>query len=174
MSINNGIAYVKKLVGAPYKWWTGGKLQKGPPFYMVDKPPPSVEYIFQHGINCFGLINIFFRASDIETIQGGTAKFYKEFKDISEKYDDNKNYPIGTIIGRNYKNIRDQGHVALCIGNDKIIEAYPSKIDFKETKPGVTISSMKVSNKEGAKVININDNYYTYAVTPDMYLSSTF
>ena len=118
--------YGKSLIGIKYNYWKGKTTDDEPyPFYLHEIPTTS--YIKKYGINCTGLINLMRQKINLSVPgkgvhKGGTPAwfYYLNNKNRLEKFDDTKDYPIGTLFLRRYKNDHDRGHVAVyCKENKK-------------------------------------------------------
>ena len=118
--------YIAELVGTPYIWWREGEstLDKLQPFYAKpDEEVPSVEEIHRLGTNCAGFINLICRrmgatipgVSDNNYYAGGTDVWYEALKaqDKLQPIDQEKVYPVGTLLLSPYVSESDQGHVAI-------------------------------------------------------------
>jgi len=131
--VSKAIRYAKKLVGTPYKLFLfNGKnwpTEDGPPFWIDNSKPPSINYIQKKGTSCTGLINLIRRYMGLKIpgerdffgcCIGGTYEWfdYLKKKKRLEKIITNKVYPKGTLLIQNY-NPKDQGHVAFTINSSK-------------------------------------------------------
>jgi hypothetical protein len=103
--------------------------EDGPPFWISNTEPPKIDYIFQRGSNCAGLINLTRRyiglkvfgnqlGSNIHFI-GGTEAAFTYLKDMNRliEIDFSMRYPKGSLLLQNY-NSNDQGHLAIVIDSD--------------------------------------------------------
>ena len=182
--IDDILKYAKSLIGVKYTWWKcGSTSEKDHPFY-VDKLPTK-KYLKENGINCAGLINIMRLYSggeipeqyDEYVVRGGTRFWYNYFNTLGklEVFDYKKYYPLGTLLLRDYKDIVDQGHLAVIYEHFKkdftkilygnIIHAYA---DNEEGKVGITnlgSSHFYLTNKDG-------EGYYEYAILPKDWLNN--
>lgn len=161
-TIQEMITYGKTLIGKPYCYWTGEN------FTNIDDGPmwsfdgPITKKI--NSINCAGLINLLFRHVNIPIPfsklggKGGTLAYYEYYKKVAEPFDPNTIYPIGTLIGRKYYDIKDQGHIAIVTENQYILQSFDPE--------GV---NMKYMIKESNET-DTGENYYEYAVLPKYYL----
>lgn len=121
------LKYASTLEGTKYNKWHGKTTDDNPyPFYLNEIP--SKTYIKKHGINCTGLINLMRQKINLTVpgkgqYKGGPTAWYyylNNKKGGIEKFDDSKNYPVGTLFLRRYKNEHDRGHVAVyCKENKK-------------------------------------------------------
>lgn len=118
--VNKILKYAKSLIGIPYTWWLEGENTCSTlhPFYI--NKIPTLKYLKEYGINCTGLINLLRlkMGKDVKGVgkyKGGTYQWYKYFKDNNflKEFKYNKKYPLGTLFIRKYRNIKDQGHVAV-------------------------------------------------------------
>lgn len=94
-------------------------------------PPPSRNDIKR--CNCAGLVNLMLRYSGItlphystDTGVGGTMAYYYYYKSVSKTFDINTKYPNGTLFIRNFRSIRDQGHVAILLSNQFVLQSISS------------------------------------------------
>ena len=156
------LLFAETLLDVPYIWWTGNETEEDDMFYC-DKIP-SLETLHKKGINCAGFINLVILHSG-KTInhnhivpRGGTGFWFVEFTErkVLQKIDYTKTYPIGTLLFRTYKDVKDQGHFAVIYDNlnNKIIHAYAGH--------GVGITDMV---NEYAPI-----DYYEYIVEPTDWL----
>jgi cell wall-associated NlpC family hydrolase len=175
VKIEDILKYAKSLVGLKYTWWKSGSTTKDKHPFYVDAIPTKT-YIKKNGICCAGLINIMrqkagYEVPGIGIYKGGTYSWYKYLKKkkVLEKFDDNKNYPLGTLFLRKYRNAEDQGHVSVYIKKGKIpkkplygeiIHAYAE--DENGGKVGIT--------SLGASHFTLKNGYYEYAILPKNWL----
>ena len=167
--------FAKSLLGVKYVLWKGESFYENIyPFYV--KQIPSLEYIKKNGINCAGFINLLRQKSGLtipgkeHKYKGGTDSWYKYFEENNKlkTFDYRENYPIGTLFGRKYRGINDQGHLAVLYEidkdglwlNNKIIHSYYEKKN--KGKVGITTLGYSHYSKE--------NGYYEYAVLPEDWL----
>jgi hypothetical protein len=166
--------YAKRLqsLGVSYAPWKGGSIGSGPPFWIDDKSP-ALEEIKEGGTNCLGLINLIAMALGVKP-QSNWFEYLEE-KDVLEPFEHGKVYPLGTMVLRKYKDLGDQGHVAMVVSGTEIIHSY-IYVDADQTfvesihsiessrGPGVTIEPVDVSHSwfEGGT--------YTHACRPKNWL----
>ncbi len=144
-ALNFGKSLVDKNI--PYTKWDG----EFPCSFYVDGVP-SIKVLQEQGVNCAGLVNILIQYSGksipkevcINNIpidpRGGTKFWFQYFKNMGylEEFDYAKQYPLGTLLLRDYRDIEDQGHCAILIEHykdpsktlyGKILHSYmPSKV----------------------------------------------
>lgn len=165
--IENAVDYGISLLGTPYKLWGGGACEKKEPMWAKNGPVPKKDEITS--CNCAGLINLILRFSGKKIParslleMGGTPDYEYVYKKKSIPIDINYNYPVGTLLVRNYRDYQDQGHVAMIIENkgkySKILQSHYYK---PNNDNGVNI---KYTLEESH-----NGYYYEYAVLPENWL----
>jgi hypothetical protein len=123
-------------------------------------PPPPATVVRKQGTNCAGLTNLMLRSVGKRVPfakghgQGGTAAYARYYKKVAKKFDLKANYPAGTLIGRNYRGVDSQGHVAVVLANRHVLQSIPDEgVNKKYT--------LKQSHGKG---------YYEYAVLPEDWL----
>ena len=145
MNIINTIEYGLTLIGIPSDYWLGGKNQEKSPMFAINGPSPKYNEIIS--LNCSGLVNLLLRfrgkelPHDKEGNLGGTDSYSKYYSKKSLKFDINKVYPIGSLLIRKYRDIDDQGHLAVIIEEkgktSLLLQSHVEGEYFKSTKPGV-------------------------------------
>jgi hypothetical protein len=156
--------FVEALVDkTPYRWWSDGEstLEDGP-FYC--KKIPSIETIQKSGCNCAGLINILqlCRGLVVPGVKinhfyaGGTYAWYEYLSSINalEPVNRSKSYPKGSLLLRRYRDVKDQGHLAVLytsgiLTNQKLLHCYYNR--------GITIDESFQDSDSWCK-----DGYYEY------------
>ncbi len=158
--VAKAIAYGESVIGAPYVWWKGGPLPKQAPMWTADGPPPEAAVVRKEGTNCAGLTNLMLRAigkkvPSVEGFgQGGTGTYAKYYEAVAQKFDIDQKYPSGTLVGRRYRGVNNQGHVAVVLANGHVLQSIPDE--------GVNKTyTLKQSHGKG---------YYEYAVLPEDWL----
>lgn len=169
--------YANTLIGLEYKWWTGNDRDD---FHYYDKPQ-SIPFIKKHGIACSGFVNLLMHEAGVKLPKsigkhrGGTGFWFQRFrKDKKLKpFDYTKNYPIGTLLFRKYRNVEDQGHFAVLYSKNKkhptkllysnIIHAYAD--DDKGGQIGISILGYSHFYEMGGE-----EGYYEYIVEPKDWL----
>jgi cell wall-associated NlpC family hydrolase len=161
-AVTKAIAYGESVLGAPYVWWKGGPLPKGAPMWTENGPPPKAAVVRKEGTNCAGLTNLMLRSIGKQVPhvkgygQGGTAAYAEYYKKVATKFEVDRKYPAGTLIGRYYKDVKDQGHVAVVLADGHVLQSIP--------KEGVNRTyTVQQSNGKG---------YYDYAVLPEDWLGN--
>lgn len=170
--------FAEKLIGIKYAWWTGDEKDEDD-FFYVNKIPP-IKTIEIKGVGCTGLINLLRQSigkkipESKSPFRGGTVFWYKYFKrkNFLEPFDYTKDYPLGTLFLRKYRDHEDQGHVAVYYKKYKnellygeIIHAYADTIENGGGQVGTTILGYSHFYKEGGK-----KGYYEYAILPKHWL----
>lgn len=160
------LRYGRGLLGIKYEWWKGGELPKDAPMWTRDEKLDTNLKI--DSVNCSGLLNLMLRSINVPLPKsdfggiGGTMAYYDYFKskNVTRVFDrtSTKVYPEGTLIGRRYKDVHDQGHVAVITlrenGVNGVLQSIPDE--------GVT---EKYTLKESD-----SGEYYDYIVFPDDWL----
>lgn len=130
-AVNRAIRYANKLVNTHTITCTKIPKENKYPFYVANKPPPSLEIIKKNGINCAGFINLIRRHMNLEIpgiitgekksiFPGGTGEWFGYLKKEKrlEKIDYDKTYPKGTLLLEDY-NPNNQGHLAMVYTSNK-------------------------------------------------------
>ena len=172
--------FANQLVGLPYVWWTGCDRED---FHYYDDPK-DIKFVKKHGVACSGFVNLLMHKANItfpksqHTNRGGTWFWFNYWKKKGKvrEFDYTKKYPVGTILYRRWRNVKDQGHFAVlhsynkkhpnCLLYGNIIHAYP----YDNKKGGqVGVSSLGVDH-----FYNYNtshpEGYYEYVVLPKDWL----
>lgn len=176
------LKFAKKLIGIKYTWWTDNEKNEDDFFYV--NSIPTRKTLEQKGINCSSFINVL-RQSTGKKIpesnspyRGGTYFWYRylKSKNVLEPFDYTKDYPLGTLFLRKYKNISDQGHVAVYYKKYKkdptkllygeIIHAYADDTHPTGGQVGTTIFGFSHFYEGGGK-----EGYYEYAILPKNWLN---
>lgn len=132
MGIEKTIHFSKRLIGSKYVWWLDGPLSDGPPNWSSNSKVPPIEVVKRLGTNCTGLTNLMLRFSlknipshpENSDWDGGIEAYYFTYFDKFVKFSDSISWPKGTLLFRRYRNLKDQGHVAVVIENNKLIQSY--------------------------------------------------
>ena len=75
--------------------------------------------------------------------------YFDYYKNVSAEFDVTNPYPNGTLIGRNYRDANDQGHVGIVVEGKVLQSFYPD---------GVNETFTLIQSHAGG--------YYEYAVLP--------
>ena len=165
LKVTQAIEYGISLIGIPYELWTSGPCQIREPMWAENGPPPNKNEIVS--CNCAGLVNLILRYSNKEiphtnNTRGGTPNYFLYYQDVSKDIDINNNYPVGTLLMRNFRDVKDQGHLAVVIENkgkdSKILQSHYEKNGFN----GVNIKYTLEESHSGY--------YYEKIVLPDDWL----
>ena len=140
------IQFLRNLKGMKYVLFVEPQKTDGPPLWSVEQKLPSLNSIFKSGSACVGLSNMIRRKQGLsiprnnKMVVGGVESWFRYLKNKKrlEKINDNKIYPVGTLLIQDY-NPKDQGHVAII--------TFSSKKGLKHSK---IIHS--VSGKFGSKI----------------------
>lgn len=165
--INEAISYGKSLIGKPYGWWLGGNISTGEPMWACNEISPPISEITS--TSCSGLLNLILRHLNITLSHsenggiGGTLAYFEYYN--KQKFDINNILPKsvsfqldnvlpnGTIIGRNYRDIYDQGNVGIVV-DGMVLQSIPNI--------GVNMDYTIRESHSGY--------YYDYIVFPDQWL----
>lgn len=170
-NVRTAMDYAQGLVGAPYAWWTNasGPLGEGAPAWVGDGPPPSRSQVFQNGVFCAGIANLMLRSvgkgDEIPQnypFDGGTRAYYNKYREVSERFNPNKDYPEGTLFIRNFRNEVDQGHVAIMQADGTVLQSYPGAGGVNGVSDSVSLAN--------SNFMNDGSNYYELAVLPENWL----
>lgn len=170
-------SYIQSLQGTKYEWWTEGPTGSNAPFYASNDPVPSLQTIQSSGLNCAGFINLIRRYQHLDVAgveeelwnAGGTYVWFRYFqqRNVLEPFEPNANYPAGTLLLRDYTSVFDQGHLAVCMGLNRIAHCYPDDplpVPRQLVEPGVRIEPLNLSMNWDTK------GYYTHVVKPEWWL----
>jgi hypothetical protein len=157
--MDSALAFGQTLIGKPYGLWQGESLALGwdAPFWNKNEPVPSIDCITT--VNCTGLVNLILRYRNKPLPYsyaggiGGTMSYYDTYKNVLDPFDIEHDYPTGTLIGRQYRDFDDQGHVAIVIDGLVLHASIASGVEMTKT--------VAESHCGG---------YYEYAVFPDKWL----
>jgi hypothetical protein len=155
----------KQLIGVSYGGWLGGELSPDAPMWCADAPI-DVSIIKQTSCSCVGLTNLMLRSLGVSLPRsasgsiGGTLAYGEYFRPMATLFDDQLKYPIGTLIGRHYRDLNDQGHVAVVIDNNRVLQSFA--LHAGGVTPGVNMNYSVPQSHNG--------NYYEYAVLPQHWL----
>ena len=168
-----------KLIGTPYDYWRGGENQKDAPMFAQDGEVPHQLDITS--VNCAGLCNLMLRSigkelpysNETQTI-GGTEAYFEYYKDKSYEFSIDNNYPMGTLLMRNYRDINDQGHVAVIIENkgkdSLVLQSHVEGEYLRSTSPGVNAMYSLEESHKSFKDENGKGCYYERVVLPEDWL----
>jgi hypothetical protein len=173
--VTKALSYAQSILGTHYTWWTGTSKDREDIFYF-DGPPTETE-LNKYGVNCAGLICLMRYAADSKKIhstekyRGGVGYWYQHFtlKNVLLPFDDEFDYPLGTLFLRKYRDVNDQGHVAVYLEKPTYRPANKplyGKIIHAYSDDGVGISYLGRSHfwDGGGK------GYYEYAILPENWL----
>lgn len=142
-SLEETFNFAIKLISIPYEWWNPEEsmISDDGPFWSFNKGCPEIETI--KSANCAGFMNLLRRFNDLEIpgvkdnnfYAGGTYVWSHYLDTFKNKFKKEINYTSGTLLLRDYRNINDQGHLAVIFDNNNILHSRSSKgicIDSKE------------------------------------------
>lgn len=127
--------FVRQLLGTKYV--TAPDDSNALQFYASNGPPPSVTYVREHGVDCLGLVNLFFRSNEIKVYPIGLAKWPEHYSLIPMQQTTDMAYPSGTILMAPFKSDEeDPGHVAIVYHNNIILHAWKNDVHFGDLHSG--------------------------------------
>jgi predicted chitinase len=172
--------YLEKVIGARYSWWTGGGVPDGPPAWARNGPPPQPANVKGTSCFCAGVANLARRAVGLEiptlgnpNYDGGVVAYfgctgaappsyprrgYFEVHGRQRRFDLEEARRPWTLIGRKYRNVRDQGHVAIVLPGGKVLQSY----DAGGGRPGI--------NKDATLERSHDGGYYEVMVRAEDWL----
>jgi putative chitinase len=140
------LEYLNKIVGTPYGLWTGGSVPSKAPAWAIDGPPPPASEVRGSSCFCAGVTNLARRAVGLKiptlgnkNFDGGIVAYfgardpappawsrrgYFDIHDRARPFDLEEARRPWTLIGRRYRSVRDQGHVAIVLPNGKLLQSY--------------------------------------------------
>jgi hypothetical protein len=118
------LEWINPLVGKmPYGLWTGGPVPSGSPAWAINAPPPSRSYLARNRIFCAGVPNLMLRfvGKRVPTYgnpyyDGGMVAYWSYFDGFHQPFDLHA-VRRGDLLLRRYRNVEDQGHVAVALGD---------------------------------------------------------
>ena len=182
--INNLLAgfiyYMKECLGSPYRQWVDKSNNLFSYAELKSDTFPSINFIKEVGVTCASIPNLLFHWCKLEIpgkhleCAGGTYHWFKYLDSNKklEKFDNNKKYPLGTLIVRKYKSKDDLGHIALLVTNindvPMILHVYP-KLD-NDSGGSLCIEELNISN---SWILDKDDkpDYYTHISLPGIWLT---
>ncbi|MDQ3236518.1 MAG: hypothetical protein M3Q54_03140 [Actinomycetota bacterium] len=147
--------YLNKILGTRYTWWRSGIVPERGPAWGRNGAPPSPAEVKAEGCFCAGVATLARRAVGLPVPTLGNANYdggvvayfgstnaappdfprqgYFEKHGRQRPFNLEKARRPWTLIGRKYRNVKDQGHVAIVIPGGKVLQSY----DDKDGRPGV-------------------------------------
>jgi hypothetical protein len=128
--------FLTPYIGAPYKWCLtedGGKPESRAPFWRTSTVP-TPEEVKQEGCCCVGLINLVRLWKHQSTFAGTkhiTNEFWMKLNPITREL------PFGAMLLRFYRDMTDQGHVAIVWKNQQLLHCYTVKEGL--SGPGIVL-----------------------------------
>jgi hypothetical protein len=167
--LERALGYGQALIGTPYGWWLGGAIPQGAPMFASNTAPPDPAEVLGESVNCAGLTNLMMRAAGVQipqhpdAIAGGTLAYQLMYQEVATPFDPATDYPTGTLIGRGFRDVNDQGHLAVVLDGDMVLQSFAWEMGGSE--PGVN-STYTVSQSD-------DGGFYEYAVRPQDWLGGT-
>lgn len=178
--VKDVLKYANTLNGIKYIWWEGNEKDRDDLFYYDD--PKTLSFIKKNGVNCAGFVNLLMHNAGVKLppsknkYRGGTGFWYNYFKKNNKlkPFDYTKDYDIGTLVLRKYRNVKDQGHFVVFHSkykkNPKMIlygNIIHSYWDDDEDKGLVGITNFGKSHFWGS---DDDVGYYEYIIEPKDWL----
>lgn len=171
--------YAKTLIGLKYTWWTGDDRED---FHYYDAPK-SKTFIKKHGVACSGFVNLLMHKAGVNLPssgklwkhRGGTGFWYYKWKEQKKlkPFDYTKKYPLGTILFRKYRDVKDQGHFAVLYSYNK---KHPDKIlygeiihAYAEDEKGGRVGTTILGYSHFWDMVG-TEGYYEYVIEPKDWL----
>ena len=145
-NIQEAEAYLNKILGTRYELWTGGIVPPGPPAWGRNGEPPDPAEVRRTSCFCAGVTNLARRAVGLEiptlgneNFDGGVVAYFgatgpapPDFprQGYFERHGRQRRFNLEdaqrpwTLIGRKYRSVADQGHVAIVLPNGKLLQSY--------------------------------------------------
>ena len=156
------LTYGEAVIGTPYGWWLEGSIPQGAPTWASNVAPPAPDEVLAETVNCAGLTNLMMRAADVDlphhpdAIAGGTYSYERYYELVAQPFDPAADYPTGTLIGRRFRDAADQGHLALVLPDDFVLQSFAWEAGG--SAPGANATYTVEESHDGG--------YYEYAVLP--------
>lgn len=134
-----------------YTWWIGGPVPDGAPAYAVNRDVPDINAVIRDGMFCAAVPNLIRRVNHkiVPTngnalYDGGIGAYFGDsasregsfgpgyFAGWWTRFDPIQarqwaaNSRSGVLIGRRYRDVRDQGHVAVVLPSGYVLQCYPN------------------------------------------------
>ena len=159
--------YLNKILGTRYTWWTKGIVPERGPAWGRNGAPPSPAEVKAEGCFCAGVATLARRAVGLPVPTLGNANYdggvvayfgstnaappdfprqgYFEKHGRQRPFNLEKARRPWTLIGRKYRNVKDQGHVAIVVPGGRVLQSY----DDKDGRPGVNDDVTLEKSHEG-------------------------
>jgi len=147
--------YLREIIGTRYGLWTGGIVPAGAPAWGRNGEPPDPAEVRRTSCFCAGVVNLARRAVGLpiptlgnDNFDGGVVAYfgatgpappsfsrqgYFERHGRQRPFDLEKAQRPWTLVGRKYRSVGDQGHVAIVLPNGRLLQSY----NGPGGKPGV-------------------------------------
>lgn len=188
-TLEGALSFALELVGTPYGWWTGGPIPLGAPAWVghwngTTGPVPPTAEVRSKSCFCAGLPNLMLRVvgrpvpcercpagKTVGAVHwcGGTGAYGRNYSG-AEPFSRNVSWPRGTLLGRRYASVSDQGHVAVVLEpglNGRILQSY----SICKVEPCPIVTPGVVANftlRQALELLPFCD--FEYAVRPEHWL----
>ena len=178
-NISKALDFGISLIGTPYGYWEGGECQKGAPMFAQNGVVPDKNDIVS--LNCAGLCNVILRSIGKElpisltyNSMGGTEAYFEYYVDKSKDFSICEIYPKGTLLIRKFRDVDDQGHVAILLENkgkmSKVLQSHVDGEFHKSVLPGVNAIYTLEESQDAFTDENGNGCCYEKIVLPEDWL----
>lgn len=127
--------FADQLIGIPYEWWNPleSMITDSAPFWSYANPVPAMDRI--RSCNCAGLFNLLRRLHGLEIpglrehreYAGGTYEWSRHLDSVKEAFDPTQEYAVGTLLLSDFRDIVDQGHLAVIHPSGQILHCRASQ-----------------------------------------------
>ncbi len=156
------MTYINQILGTPYIWWKeGDPLSEKSPFWVSSDNAPFPDEVRKEGCNCAGFLNLLCRKSQISIPgileygedAGGTYAWFKALYNDGvlvpiQTYNHLESIPVGSVLLRDFKSEKDQGHVVIVVSPGIIAHCWPES--------GICIEPLSKSHS------CVENGYYTH------------
>jgi len=147
--------YLRQIIGTRYELWTGGPVPAGPPAWGRNGEPPDPAEVRRTSCFCAGVTNLARRAVGLEiptlgneNFDGGVVAYfgatdpappifsrqgYFDKHGRQRRFDLEEAQRPWTLVGRKFRGVGDQGHVAIVLPDGRLLQSY----NGPGGKPGV-------------------------------------
>ena len=130
-NLNRGLNWYWPLIDdMPYGWWTSGDVPPYAPSYAINEACPAMSWLLGQEGFCASVPTLNLRAVGKRVpsygnlrFDGGTYAYAIYYRDYIKPFRLADVRP-GDLIGRYYRDVRDQGHVAIVLDGDRCLQSF--------------------------------------------------